>query len=128
MLRLVHLQFDKEEGNSWFRSSLSEHHLGQLCVAETKDGLTVGKVNAISEVNDSKIASKVKPILREATKDDIKKMEAGIRKERHAVSVFQTHEIGRYRVSFFRKKDHFLFYFSRKSGFCCFSQRFSAGF
>lgn len=89
MLKLVHLKFDKEEGNSWFRSSLSQHHLGQMCVAETKDGLTVGKVDAVSEITDSKIASKVKPILREATKDDIRKMEAGIRKERHAISVFQ---------------------------------------
>jgi cell fate regulator YaaT (PSP1 superfamily) len=60
-----------------------------MCVAETKDGLAIGKVDAISEVLDSKIASKVKPILREATKNDIKKMEAGIRKERHAASVFQ---------------------------------------
>jgi len=47
MLRLVHLQFDKEKRNGWFRSSLSEHHLGRLYVAEVKDGLVVGKVDAI---------------------------------------------------------------------------------
>jgi len=88
-LKLVHLQFDQGEGNSWFRSSLSEHHMGQLCVVDTRDGLAVGKVDAVSKVTDSKIASKVKPILREATKDDVKKMQANIRKERHAVSVFQ---------------------------------------
>ena len=97
MLRLVHLQFDKEEKNSWFRSSLSEHHLGQLCVAEVKDGLVVGKVDAISEVTDSKIAGKIMSILREATKDDLRKMEMNIRKERHAASVFQN-RIQKYRL------------------------------
>ena len=89
MLRLVHLQFDKEKRNGWFRSSLSEHHLGRLYVAEVKDGLVVGKVDAISEVTDSKVASKVTPVLREATEEDLRKMERNIRKERHASSVFQ---------------------------------------
>lgn len=89
MLRLVHLQFDKEEGNSWFRSSLLKHHFGQLCVAEVKDGLSVGKVDAVSEVVESKVASGIRPILREATKEDLKKMEINLRKERHAASVFQ---------------------------------------
>ncbi len=97
MLRLVHLQFDKEARDGWFKSSLSEHHLGQLCVAEIKDGLVLGKVDAISEVADSKIASKVTSVLREATKEDIRKMEMNTRKERHAASVFQS-RIKRYRL------------------------------
>ena len=97
MLRLVHLQFDKEARDGWFKSSLSEHHLGQLCVAEVKDGLVLGKVDAISEVADSKIVSKVTSILREATKEDIRKMEMNTRKERHAASVFQS-RIKRYKL------------------------------
>ena len=87
MLKLVHLQFDKEVKNGWFRSSLSEHHLGQLCVAEIKDGLAVGKVDAVSEVEDSKIAGKVMSVLREATEEDLRKMERNIRKERIGVVV-----------------------------------------
>ena len=70
MLKLVHLQFDKEAKNGWFRSTLSEHHLGQLCVAEIKDGLAVGKVDAVSEVEDGKMNSKVMSVLREATEEE----------------------------------------------------------
>jgi cell fate regulator YaaT (PSP1 superfamily) len=87
--RLVHLKFDKEGRNGWFKSSLPEHHLGQLCVAKIKDGLAVGKVDSISELKDDKIAGKVTPIVREATKEDLKKIERDTRKERHAASVFQ---------------------------------------
>ena len=89
MSKLVHLQFDKEAKNGWFRSSLSEHHLGQLCIAEIKDGLAVGKLDTILEVSDSKIADKLMPILREATEEDLRKMERNIRTERHAATVFQ---------------------------------------
>ncbi len=97
MSQLVHLRFDKEVKNGWFKSSLSEHHMGQLCVAEIKDGIVVGKVDAILEIADNKIANKVASILREATKEDVRKMDMNIRKSRHASAVFQN-RIKKYRL------------------------------
>ena len=65
-MRLVHLKFDKEGKNAWFKSSIPQHNFGQLCVAEVKNGLMVGSVDAVSEIADDKISSKVTSILREA--------------------------------------------------------------
>ena len=87
MLRLVHLHFDKEGRDGWFRSSLPVHHIGQLCVAEMKDGFVVGSVDAVSKAGDN-IADNISSIVREATKEDIQKLERNMRKERHAASVF----------------------------------------
>lgn len=97
MLKLVHLKFDKEGRDAWFKSSLPKHHLGQLCVAEVENGKVVGSVDAVSDAKEDVITGKLTSILRQATEEDLKKIERNTRKERHAASVFKN-KIKKYKL------------------------------
>ena len=89
LLKLVHLIFDKGRRSGWFRSSLTEHRLGELYVVETRDGLFIGTIDAISDVTDNKMVRRIPPLLREVTPEDLKRLERNKKKEEDAFSVCQ---------------------------------------
>jgi len=86
-MKLIRLEFDRDGRGGWFRSSLSEHHFGAYYVAECKDGMRIGKVEAICQVSDLKKVRKMPAILGEASREDLGKIEKNSTRREQAFSV-----------------------------------------
>lgn len=73
--RVVGIQFNPWDQVYHFDGGGTDASIGDKVLVKTETGLDVGKIVSFSEIDDATLDADLKPIVRRANKDDLKKMD-----------------------------------------------------